>query len=85
MSHLEVPQVAQWGEANKAKVAEMLHLLDAVLADRPFIAGPDYSIADITALVAIDFMKPARLDMPPGLANVVRWHGEVSERQSAAA
>jgi glutathione S-transferase len=85
MSHLEVPQVAQWGEANKAKVAEMLHLLDAVLADRPFIAGPNYSIADITALVAIDFMKPARLDMPPGLANVVRWHGEVSERQSAAA
>jgi len=85
MSHLEVPQVAAWGEANKAKAAEMLALLDAVLADRPFIAGPDYSIADITALVAVDFMKPARLDMPAGLDNVARWHKEVSARPSAAA
>jgi glutathione S-transferase len=85
MSHLEVPQVAAWGEANKAKVAEMLALLDAVLADRPFIAGQDYSIADITALVAIDFMKPARLDMPAGLDNVARWHEAVSGRPSAAA
>jgi glutathione S-transferase len=85
MSHLEVPQVTAWGEANKAKVDEMLRLLDAVLADRPFIAGSDYSIADITALVAIDFMKPARLDIPAGLNNVSRWRKEVSERPSAAA
>ncbi len=85
MSHLEVPQVTEWGEANKAKVSEMLSLLDAVLAERPYIAGPEYSIADITALVAIDFMKPARLDMPPGLDNVARWHKEVSARPSAAA
>ncbi len=85
MSHLEVPQVAEWGEANKAKVAAMLTLLDGVLADRPFIAGHDYSVADITALVAIDFMKPARLDMPAGLDNVARWHREVSARPSAAA
>jgi len=85
MSHLEVPQVAEWGEANKAKVADMLRLLDAVLADRPFIGGSDYSIADITALVAIDFMKPARLDIPVGLDNVARWHKEVSARPSAAA
>ncbi len=85
MTHLEVPQVAPWGEANKAKVADMLRLLDAVLADRPFIAGAAYSIADITALVAIDFMRPARLDMPAGLDNVSRWHSEVSARPSAAA
>jgi glutathione S-transferase len=85
MGHLEVPQVTAWGEANKAKVAEMLALLDAVLADRRFIAGPDYSIADITALVAIDFMRPARLDMPAGLDNVARWHKEVATRPSAAA
>ncbi len=85
MSHLEVPQVAAWGEANKAKVSEMLALLDAELADRRFIAGSDYSIADITALVAIDFMKPARLDMPAKLDNVARWRREVSARPSAAA
>jgi glutathione S-transferase len=85
MSHLEVPQVAEWGEANKAKVMEMLRLLDTVLGSHRFIAGSDYCVADITALVAVDFMKAARLERPEGLTNVARWHREVSARPSAQA
>jgi glutathione S-transferase len=85
MAKLEVPQVAAWGEANKPRVLEMLDLLDKHLAETRFIAGDDYSIADITALVAIDFMKPARIQRPEGLANLERWYGEVSSRPSAKA
>ena len=85
MSSLEVPQVAAWGEANKPKVAFILEWLDRELAQRPFIAGMNYSIADITTLVAIDFMKPARIDRPKSLPNLERWHREVSSRPSAAA
>jgi len=85
MSGLEAPQVAAWGEANKTKVAEMLGLIDARLAEAPFIAGADFSIVDITALVAIDFMKAARLRRQDGLTNVERWHRDVSARPSAAA
>lgn len=85
MSHLEVPQVTAWGEANKDKARSLLVILDDALKDRPFIAGEDYSIADITALVAIDFMKPARIDMPPGLQNIARWRQAVSARPSAQA
>lgn len=85
MAHLEVPQVAEWGEANKEKVAFELGRLDARLADSRFIAGDDYTIADITALVAIDFMRPARLGRPDAFANVMRWYGEVSARPSAKA
>ena len=85
MSGLEVPQVAAWGEANKPKAIEMLALLYAELGRRGFIAGDDYSVADITALVAIDFMRPARIARPEGLANLDRWHREVSSRPSASA
>lgn len=85
MAHLEVPQVAEWGEANKEKVAFELGRLDAHLADSRFIAGDDYTIADITALVAVDFMRPARLGRPDAFANVTRRHGEVSARPSAKA
>jgi glutathione S-transferase len=85
MSGLELPQVSAWGEANKTKVAEMLALLDARLGEARFIAGDEYSIADITALVAVDFMRAARLRRPEGLANLERWHREVSVRPSAAA
>src|SRR5262249_40073968 len=83
MRNLEVPQVAVWGEANKPKVAEMLALLDARLSESRFIAGDEFSIADITALVAIDFMRAGRLRRPEGLTNVERWHREVSARPSA--
>ena len=85
MAHLEVPQIAAWGEANKAKVSRELARLDEHLATAKFIAGDNYSIADITALVAVDFMKPARLGKPDAFPNVLRWHGEVSARPSARA
>lgn len=85
MASLEVPQVKEWGEANKAKVIESLALLDEQLAGSRFVAGAEYSIADITAMVAVDFMRPARVQLPADLKNVARWHGEVSARPSAKA
>lgn len=85
MAHLEVPQVAAWGEACKPKVVEMLNLIDAHLADSRFMAGERYSVADITALCAVDFMRPARIPRPEGLVNLDRWYGEVSSRPSAKA
>jgi glutathione S-transferase len=85
MAHLEVPQVKDWGEANKSKALDILTYLDSELATRPFIAGADFSIADITALCAIDFMRPARLKRPEGLTHLERWYGDVSARPSAKA
>ena len=85
MKGLEDPQIAAWGEANKPKVAEMLALIDARLKEAPFIAGYEYSIADITALVAVDFMRVMRLRRPEGLGSLERWHREVSARPSASA
>jgi glutathione S-transferase len=73
MANLEVPQVKDWGEANKEKALEALAMLDEQLAANKFVAGDAYSVADITALVAIDFMRPARIALPDSLANVKRW------------
>jgi glutathione S-transferase len=84
-AQLEVPQVAAWGEANKPKAVEIMHIMDGELASRPFIAGDQFTVADITALVAIDFMKVARIQRPSELANLDRWHKAVSERPSAKA
>lgn len=85
MTSLEVPQVAAWGEANRPKALAALDALDARLAASRYIAGEDYSIADITALVAVDFMKPARIARPPELGHLARWYAEVASRPSAKA
>jgi glutathione S-transferase len=48
MKEWEVPQIPQWGEANRPKALEFLRFLDSELAQREFAAGDAYSIADIT-------------------------------------
>ena len=85
MKELEVPQVPAYAEAMRPRAIWFLEMLDRELASREFIASEHYSVADITALVAVDFMKPARLVMPDGLTNVKRWHAGVSARPSARA
>ena len=85
MKELEVPQVPAWAEANRPRVSWFLEMLDRELATREFVAGDHYTVADITMQVAVDFMKPGRLSMPDGAANVKRWHTAVSARPSAGA
>jgi glutathione S-transferase len=63
----------------------MLTVLDAALADQEFVAGDAYSIADITAMIAIDFMRPARIARPEALTHITRWYSAVSTRPSAKA
>ena len=85
MKDLEVPQVPAYAEAMRPRALEFIALLDKELAKREFIAGDRFSVADITALCTVDFMKPSRLAMPEHAANVKRWHAAVSARPSARA
>ena len=85
MKEMEVPQVPDWAEANRPRVHDFLVLLDGELKSRGYIAGDRYTVADITGLVAVDFMKPAKLTVPDTLAHLRRWHADVSARPSAKA
>jgi glutathione S-transferase len=85
MKEMEVPQVPAWAEANKPRILEFIGLLDRELKDRPFVAGDAFTVADITGLIAIDFMKPAKLAVPDELTNLKRWHAAVAARPSASA
>ncbi len=85
MAVMEQPQIAAWGEVNRGRVGEVLALIDEQLGGRAHVAGPDFSIADITLLVAVDFMKPAKIIRPTGLSNLERWYTAVSARPSAKA
>src|SRR5271166_6761519 len=85
MKAMEVPQVPAWAEANKPRILEFVNVMDDELKDRPFIAGDAYTVADITGLIAVDFMKPAKLAVPDELKHLKRWHAEISARPSASA
>ncbi|MCC2104851.1 MAG: glutathione S-transferase family protein, partial [Hyphomicrobiales bacterium] len=85
MAALEVPQIAQVAETNRPRVLDFLKVLDERLAETRWLAGDDYSIADVDGLVAMDFLRLARIQAPAELANLARWHGELSARPSAKA
>ena len=85
MKAMEVPQVPAWAEANKPRVLDFIGIVDRELEGRRFISGDNFSVADITGLVSLDFMKPAKLAVPDELKNLKRWHADLAARPSASA
>ena len=85
MATHEIPQVPEWAEANKPKLFESLRLINARLGEVPYIAGENYSIADITLLSAVDFMKPTKIKVPDDHTHLLRWYESVANRPSASA
>ena len=81
---LEGEQISAWGEKSRASAYSIMEMLDTHLAHNQFFAGARFSVADITALVACQFFKPAKIQMPEHLTNLQRWLGEVSARPSVA-
>lgn len=80
-----IPQVPEWGEVNRQHAEQQLAWLDEVLAEREFIAGARYTIADITTLCGIDFGRVSNLRIQPEQKHLARWHAAVSNRPSAKA
>ena len=80
-----IPQVPEYGEVCKEAAIKQLAFLDGVLADRDYIAGDQYSIADITAVVGIDFGRVTGIKIADDQKNLARWHEAISSRPSAKA
>jgi glutathione S-transferase len=79
-------QFPEYGEAQRAVVYQRLERMDRELNGHQFVAGDRFTIADITALVAIDIGgRLADLKIAPELAHLTRWHNAVSKRASANA
>jgi glutathione S-transferase len=81
-----IKQFPEYGETQRETVKQQLKWLDAQIGNKPFIAGDRFTIADITALVGVDFAaQAAGVSADPALKNLARWHQSVSSRPSAQA
>ena len=80
-----IPQVPDFGGVCREAAVERLAWLDQVLAQREFVAGDRYTIADITALCGIDFGRVSKIKIQPEQNHLARWHAAVSVRPSAKA
>jgi len=79
-------QFPEYGETQRSVVHQRLERMDRELGGHPFVAGDRFTIADITALVAIDIGdRLADIKIAPELAHLTRWYAAVSSRPSAGA
>ena len=85
--HLAVleDQCADWGEVNRGRLHGRLGELDRRLAGREWIAADRLTIADITALVAVDFLRVIKFPVPEEFGNLRAWHARMQARPSAKA
>jgi glutathione S-transferase len=79
-------QFKDYGEHSKKVLANAMKWIDRELSDgREFLAGPNYTMADIVLLCGIDFGKFIHQDMPEDAQHLRAWHARVSARPSARA
>lgn len=81
-----IKQAPEFGEIMRELVAGRFDWLENELTQRPFLAGQRFTVADITAICAIDFGKVAGIRIDPAThPHLASWHSRVSERPSAKA
>lgn len=79
-NYAQIPELAARGQA---RLARFFAVLDEALAGRDFLAIDRFSLADITALVLVDFAKWVKVVPQDGQDNLKRWHAAMSDRPAA--
>lgn len=80
-----IPQFEALRERARARLGRFFRKFDERLDESEFVAGPRWTVADATALCAVDFAGWSDVGIPPGCRDLARWHEAVSVRPSAKA
>ena len=79
VDYAQIPALAERG---RARVQQFFTTLDAHLAGRDFIATDRFSVADINAVVAVDFARVVRVKPGDEHPHLQRWRAAMGLRPS---
>ena len=77
--------VEAWGVVCADRAPKALSMFDAQLEHSEFLAGDQFSVADITLGVGLDFARSVKVVELPELPNIKRWHMQLNARASFSA
>lgn len=80
----DYPQIPELAQRGVARAQAFFDTLDAHLAEREFLASDRFSVADITAVVAVDFARVVKVKPGEQHANLLRWRARTGQRASMA-
>lgn len=81
---IETYQNAEWGDKARERAVAGMRYLDEVLSGAPYLAGVNFSMADITAFAGLAFADFAKIDIPTDLSNLIAWRARIAQRPSVA-
>ena len=79
---VDYPQIPELAQRGLARVQQFLVMLNDRLAERDFIAIDGFSVADITAVVAVDFARVVRIKPGEQHPHLQRWRAAMAQRPS---
>ena len=79
---VDFAQIPQLAERGLARVEQFFTLLNERLAGREFIATERFSVADITAVVAVDFARIVKRKPGEQHTELLRWRAGLADRPS---
>ena len=82
---LETYQNKEWGEKQKDRAIAGIHYFDDILAKQDFVAGNNFTMADITVYMGLAFADFAKVQIPVECKNLAAWRDKVAQRSSVAA
>ncbi len=82
---IELDQNPAWGQAHHQKTLDGMAYFDAVLRETPFIAGENFSMADITVFTGLNFSETyPQVMIPSNLTALTEWRSKIAARPSCA-
>ena len=82
--HVELYQNAEWGFRQRDKALRGMHYFDAVLRNQPYVAGKEFSMADITVIGGLVFASIVKLPVPAECTALLAWYERMQERPSVS-
>jgi glutathione S-transferase len=74
--------VPEWGPVAEEQARDALPIFDDQLARHTYLAGEQFSIADITLALTLSFARSTQRQLPYDLPNLSRWYAAVTARPS---
>ena len=81
---VDYPQIPELAQRGLARVQQFFAALNDRLAGRDFIAADRFSIADITAVVAVDFARVVKVKPGEQHPHLQRWRLAMAQRPSTS-
>ncbi len=82
---LETNQHKEWGESQREKALAGMNYFDGQLGEQPFVAGDEFSMADITVFAGLGFADFAKIEIPASFKNLLEWRERIASRPSVGA